>query len=63
MTERVTFTAHRRRAKNRLQEHHLKLLRHGQCKGQPAVLTACTDDGCNWSGWFTTAEMTIRQER
>ena len=53
------LTARSRRAKNRLAEHRLVMVRHGTFNGQPAVLTRCVDGGCGWLGWFTADEVRI----
>ena len=53
----MTFTPLSARAKNRLREHTLEVVRSGIFQGQPAILTRCTDHGCGWTGWFTDTEM------
>ena len=54
----MEFTANTRRASNRLTEHTLAVVRKGLFRGQPAVLTCCTEADCDWNGWFTPGEMT-----
>ena len=53
------LTARTRRAKNRLAEHHLVVVRQATFNGQPAVLTRCVNSGCGWLGWFTADEARI----
>ena len=55
----VGLVASSGRARNRLAEHQLEIVRPGTFRGSPAVLTRCPRPGCGWRGWFTAAEMTI----
>ena len=63
----MEFTAHTRRATNRLTEHTLVVTRRGVFQGSPAVLTRCVDtdcpnitrDGSAWTGWFTDKELRV----
>ena len=57
--ESMMLTARSRRAKNRLAEHRLVLVRRGTFNGQPAVLTRCVDGGCGWLGWLTAEEVRL----
>jgi hypothetical protein len=58
-TTPVDLVARSGRARNRLAEHQLEIVRPGSFRGSPAVLTRCPRPGCGWHGWFTDAEMTI----
>jgi len=42
----MTFTPLTARAKNRLREHILEVVRSGSFHGQHAILTRCTDPDC-----------------
>ena len=53
------LTARSRRAKNRLREHDLQVIRSGVFQGQHAILTRCADPDCRCTGWFTDAEMVL----
>ena len=53
----MTFIALTARAKNRLREHTLEVVRTGIFQGQQAILTRCADPECRWTGWFTDTEM------
>ena len=63
----MEFTAHTRRASNRLTEHTLAVVRESVFQGSPAVLTRCVDidcpnvsrDGSAWTGWFTDDEVDV----
>ena len=58
------------RARNRLRDHTLEVVRHGTLEGASAVLTRCTDrdcpniakDGTAWSGWFTDTEIDLQEQ-
>lgn len=58
----MNMTPHTTRANNRLREHSLSVVRTGQRDGARSTLTACTEDGCDWLGWFTREEMTIEEQ-
>ena len=47
------------RAKNRLREHTLEVVRSGIFQNQHAILTRCTDPECGWTGWFSDSEMNL----
>lgn len=52
------------RAKNRLREHALEVVPSSEnFQGQSAVLTRCTDENCNWTGWFTHDEIALEGDR
>ena len=53
----MTLTPLTSRAKNRLREHDLQVIRSGVFQGQHAILTRCADPDCRWTGWFTDTEM------
>jgi hypothetical protein len=55
----MSMTPLNRRARNRLREHDLVVIRRGTFRGEPAILTACRDPRCDWMGWFTTLEMSV----
>ena len=55
----AALVARSRRARNRLAEHDLRIVRQGSFRGSPAVLTRCLQPGCDWQGWFTGNEMTV----
>lgn len=58
----VGLVARSQRARNRLAEHDLQIVRHGAFRGSPAVLTRCAQTGCDWRGWFTDTEMTVNHD-
>ena len=57
------------RARNRLRDHRLELVRRGSLNGLPALLARCSDpdcpniakDGAAWTGWFTESEVELRR--
>ena len=53
----MTVTSLSTRAKNRLREHTLEVVRSGIFQSQHAILTRCTDPECDWTRWFTDTEM------
>ena len=64
----TTLTPRSGRAKSRLNDHTLEVVRKGIFQNSPAILTRCTDtdcpnirrDGSAWTGWFTEKEVTMR---
>lgn len=63
----TTLTPTSGRAKSRVNDHTLEVVRHGVFNGHAAVLTHCVDtdcpnlrrDGSAWTGWFTDKEMKV----
>ena len=58
-TTPVDLVARSGRARNRLAEHQLEIVRPGSFRNSRAVLTRCTRPGCGWRSWFTDTEITV----
>ena len=56
----MIFTPLAVRARNRLREHELEVVRTGIFQGEHATRTRCADHAGEWTVWFTETAMVLK---